>query len=190
MAPVAQMIEHLTCNQKVLGSNPSWSTDFFWTCMSLFILSYILIIIMNIHTYKKDVHLHVERNVICTYTILFLHNHIKIYKYMQSCIVMIIRNNGKLKKSGIQLGIKPRNFRYLVRHSYHLEPPDSLMAVECRILPIPKPSVSNSLQDLTAFQFLSLYLILSCLHIIAASLCNQPCNYNNYVYNNVSMSPM
>ena len=35
LAPVAQMIEHQTSNQKVLGSNPSWSRFFKDMCVSL-----------------------------------------------------------------------------------------------------------------------------------------------------------
>ena len=30
-APLAQMVEQLTLNQWVLGSNPRWCTTFFWT---------------------------------------------------------------------------------------------------------------------------------------------------------------
>ena len=52
LAPVAQMIEHLTSNQKVLGSNPSWSRFFLDMCVSLYLIIYTLPSNYNYYIYK------------------------------------------------------------------------------------------------------------------------------------------
>ena len=60
-----------------------------------------------------------------TYSIIFIEN---VFYYsntlMQGVIIICryerTRNKGKLKKSRIRLGIEPRTFFFLIRHSYHL----------------------------------------------------------------------
>ena len=58
LAPVAQMREYLTSNQRVLGSNPSWSRFFLDTGVSPYLIIYTLCLFMlprNSWNYRKQI---------------------------------------------------------------------------------------------------------------------------------------